>query len=318
MNTWHDITHHKKHHTLHVSRELFDTTEDVLDWLEHTEKKFQKKHHWFKKIRPLFHFILLTSILFSILLLVSNWSAYTTFARAVLSPGELIKTQKSIEGSLDQTQVMNSAPDETRTNTARQLRQQKIIKRQLTQKQVTTENIGLSYFDQDIADVSLSLEITPYEDRIVIPKIGKNIPLINVEHFDATNSQEWNKVFMKELENGIIKYPWSADPGSEWNSFIFGHSSNYPWVKWSYNDVFALLNELETDDEIIVFFKQKKYVYVVREKNIVKPGHVSSLSETPNKKQLTLMTCWPLGTTLNRLLVITELKSTTPATIKKT
>jgi sortase (surface protein transpeptidase) len=28
-------------------------------------------------------------------------------------------------------------------------------------------------------------------------------------------------------------------------------------------------------------------------------------------KRLTLMTCWPLGTTLNRLLVITELKNTT-------
>lgn len=53
-------------------------------------------------------------------------------------------------------------------------------------------------------------------------------------------------------------------------------------------------------------------MYVVREKNIVKPGHVSSLGETPNKKQLTLMTCWPLGTTLNRLLVITELRSDTP------
>jgi LPXTG-site transpeptidase (sortase) family protein len=117
---------------------------------------------------------------------------------------------------------------------------------------------------------------------------------------------------MQELEKGIIKYPGSANPWSEGNSFIFGHSSNYPWAKGDYNDVFALLNELQIWDEIIVFFKQRKYVYVVREKSIVKPGHVSSLGETPHKKQLTLMTCWPLGTTLNRLLVITELKSTTP------
>jgi len=309
MNIWHDITHHKKHHQWYISREFFDTTEDVLDWVDHTEKKFQKKHHWFKKFRRFFHFILLTSILFSFLLLVSNWPAYSAFARAILSPEKLVETQKSIEWSLVQTQVLNSAPVETPSVVAREARQQKIIKRQLAKKQITTQEVGLSYFDQDVSQVSLSLEITPYEDRILIPKIGKNIPLVNVEHFDATNSQEWHKIFMQELEKGIIKYPGSADPGTEGNSFIFGHSSNYPWAKGDYNNAFALLNELNAGDEIIVFFKQKKYTYVVREKNVVKPWHVSSLGDTPNKKQLTLMTCWPLGTTLNRLLVITELKS---------
>lgn len=215
--------------------------------------------------------------MFSFLLVMANWSAYSAFARALFAPEKLAETQKSIEESLSQTQVFNSAPEDTRADMARQLRQQKIIKRQLSQKQITTQDIGLSYFDQDISDISLSLEITPYEDRILIPKIGKNIPLVNVEHFDASNSQEWHKIFMKELEKGIIKYPGSADPGKEGNSFIFGHSSNYPWAKGDYNNVFALLNELTAGDEIIVFFKQRKYVYVVREKNIVKPGHVSSL-----------------------------------------
>lgn len=312
MNIWRDITHHRKHHHHSVSHEFFETKEDILDWVDHTERKFQKKHHWFKKVRPFFHFILLTSILFALLLLVSNWAAYTAFARAIVMPGKLEETKNSIESSLDQTQVFHSAPEEVSNNNSRQVRQQKIMKRQLAKKQITTNEIGLSYFDQDISHISLSLEITPYEDRILIPKIGKNIPLINVEHFDATNSEEWHKIFMKELEKWIIKYPWSADPGTEWNSFIFWHSSNYPWAKGDYNDVFALLNTLELWDEIIVFFKQRKYVYAVREKKVVKPGHVSSLWDTPNMKQLTLMTCWPLGTTLNRLLVITELKSDTP------
>lgn len=108
---------------------------------------------------------------------------------------------------MKQSQVMNSAPTEAPTEAIRQARVQKIIKRQLEKNQVTTQEIGLSYFDQDISDISLSLEITPYEDRILIPRIGKNIPLINVEHKDASNSKEWNTVFMKELENGIIKYP---------------------------------------------------------------------------------------------------------------
>jgi sortase (surface protein transpeptidase) len=36
---------------------------------------------------------------------------------------------------------------------------------------------------------------------------------------------------MKELQNGVIRYPGSAKPGDEGNSFIFGHSSNFPWVE---------------------------------------------------------------------------------------
>lgn len=215
MKIWRDITHHHEHQHSAQNYEFFDTTHDVLEWVEHTEKKFQKKHHWFKKIRSFFHFTLLTSILFFVLLLIANWSSYTTFARALLAPSQLVDTKKAIEGSMEQSQVMNSAPAEDSTERVRQMRVQKIMKRQLTQKQVTTQEVGLSYFDQDIADISLSLEITPYEDRILIPRIGKNIPLINVEHKDASNSKEWNTVFMKELENGIIKYPGSADPGTE-------------------------------------------------------------------------------------------------------
>jgi sortase (surface protein transpeptidase) len=157
---------------------------------------------------------------------------------------------------------------------SKQMRLQAILERQLQGAQASTIELGEKYFDQDINDISLSVNMAPYEDRIIIPKIGKNIPLVNVESHDANNSVEWNKIFMKELENGIVKYPGSADPGEIGNSFIFGHSSNYAWAKGDYNDVFALLNNLTTGDEIIVYFHQKKFVYSVREKMVVKPGNV--------------------------------------------
>jgi hypothetical protein len=31
-------------------------------------------------------------------------------------------------------------------------------------------------------DINLDIEITPYENRIVIPKIGKNIPLVDIKN----------------------------------------------------------------------------------------------------------------------------------------
>lgn len=290
-----------------IVREIFDTSRDIIDWAHKEEIKIEKKHTWLKKIKGVIHFLLLTSIIFITLLLFSNWSAYSAFARAILAPGELEQEKEAMEGGLAHTEMTagRSAAD------AREERRKRVAQRQTEKTEGNTPELGASYFDQDISRVSLSVSIAPYEDRIIIPKIGKNIPLVNVEHHDADTSNEWHKIFMKELENGVIKYPGSANPGESGNSFIFGHSSNYPWAKGDYNDVFALLNKLEVGDEIIVYFKQKKFVYGVKEKLIVNPGHVSSLGGDANDKQLTLMTCWPLGTAINRLLVVTELKSTT-------
>ena len=47
----------------------------------------------------------------------------------------------------------------------------------------------------------------------------------------------------------------------------------------------------------------------MKEKTVVKPGNVKALqSRDPNKKELSLMTCWPIGTNLNRLIVFAELQ----------
>lgn len=152
---------------------------------------------------------------------------------------------------------------------------------------------------------SMDIEITPYENRIVIPKIGKNIPLVDITHTQVSGEDELNDIFMEELEKGVVRYPGSAKPGHEGNSFIFGHSSNFPWIKGAYNDVFALLDKLVADDEIIVYYGQEKFVYKITQKNVIKPGDVSVLKKnTPvGAKEISLMTCWPIGTTLNRLIV---------------
>jgi sortase (surface protein transpeptidase) len=112
---------------------------------------------------------------------------------------------------------------------------------------------------------------------------------------------------MKELEKWVIRYPGSTKPGRPWNTFVFWHSSNFPWIKWDYNDVFALLDNVSYDDEVIMYYNQKKYVYKIKEKRVIKPWDVSVLKRNQNKDELTLMTCWPVWTTLNRLIVTWEL-----------
>ncbi len=43
-------------------------------------------------------------------------------------------------------------------------------------------------------------DIIPYENRIVIPKIGKNIPLVDVAVDQEFDFDHMENIFMKELE----------------------------------------------------------------------------------------------------------------------
>ena len=68
--------------------------------------------------------------------------------------------------------------------------------------------------------------------------------------------------------------------------------------------MFALLDNVVFGDEIIAYYDQKKYVYKVTQKKVIRPGDTSVLQKVEGKKQISLMTCWPVGTTLNRMIVI--------------
>jgi sortase (surface protein transpeptidase) len=153
----------------------------------------------------------------------------------------------------------------------------------------------------------MNINITPYENRIVIPKIWENIPLLDIENKEVGWMDELNNIFMKELANGVIRYPSSWIPWKIWNPFIFWHSSNFPWIKWEYNDVFALLDKVDLNDEIIVYYGQKKFKYKIKEKRVVKPSNVKILKNSEDKSEITIMTCWPIWTTLNRLILVWDL-----------
>jgi LPXTG-site transpeptidase (sortase) family protein len=104
------------------------------------------------------------------------------------------------------------------------------------------------------------------------------------------------------LKDGVAHYQGTSYPGDGGNIFIVGHSSNYLWVKSDYNHVFALLDKLENGDRIEIRKGRKSYFYEVNDKKIIKPGEVEILQNT-QKETLTLMTCWPIGTSLKRLIV---------------
>jgi LPXTG-site transpeptidase (sortase) family protein len=151
---------------------------------------------------------------------------------------------------------------------------------------------------------ALELEVAPSDNRIIIPRIDQNIPIVRISS-ESLIRRDWDKLedeMQNALKNGVVHYPGTSLPGQTGNIVITGHSSYFPWDSGRYKDVFAILYEVVEGDNIVIYYEQDKYVYEVTEIKIVMPEDIEILKQTPENK-LTLITCYPVGTNLKRLVV---------------
>lgn len=144
-----------------------------------------------------------------------------------------------------------------------------------------------------------TVSVSP-EPRLIIPKLNVEAPIVT----DAENNDE--QTIQRALENGVVLYPNTGKPGELGNQVIFGHSSNNIFNKGEYKYIFALLNRLDKDDIIYLNFDSKQYTYKVINRKIIKPTEVSVLSEQPVPALITLITCDPPGSNVNRLVIQAE------------
>jgi sortase A len=139
---------------------------------------------------------------------------------------------------------------------------------------------------------------------IVIPKIGASAKIFaNVDPSDPNQ-------FLPILMQGVAHAKGTVFPGMKGNIYLFAHSTDNFWDVGRYNAIFYLLKDLKLGDEIVVFFQNKRYNYVVTSTKIVDPSDISYIvnGKYQNQETLILQTCWPPGTTFQRLLVFAKLK----------
>lgn len=161
---------------------------------------------------------------------------------------------------------------------------------------IKTENFG-----SEKSKENEKKEISPVDEEfgIVIPKINANVKII--PEVDSQNSL----VYQQALTKGVAHAKGTAYPGEKGNIFIFAHSGADILEANKYNAVFYLLSKMEKGDEIFIYYEKQKYHYIVSEKKIVEFDETSYMGET-SEEQLTLMTCWPPGTTFKRLVIVAE------------
>ncbi len=276
----------------------FENIFNELEWLDlEIEKK--ERNTLFSWLLFLTKYIVTSVFIFWILLVTTNYSAYFGIIKSYVYSEELEIQSKWIISSVEASNIKEKFME--------QIQEEKDLIENESKQKTSDYSLRKLVNISNKNDINLNIEITPYENRIIIPKIWKNIPLVDIKNKEIKWEDELNNIFMKELENWVIRYPWSSTPWEEWTTFVFWHSSNFPWIKWDFNDVFALLDKVEYGDEILVYYNQEKFRYIIKEKKVITPWDISVLERNKKKSELTLMTCWPLWTTLNRLIVVWEI-----------
>jgi sortase A len=105
----------------------------------------------------------------------------------------------------------------------------------------------------------------------------------------------------------------NAKPGEMGNFAVSGHSSNDWLDQGEYKFIFARLEQMGEGDAIYVNYNSIRYTYTVTHTQVVKPTEVGALRVGTGKQRITLITCTPLGTALNRLLVFADQVSPDPS-----
>ena len=139
--------------------------------------------------------------------------------------------------------------------------------------------------------------------NILIGKIGANARVY--PNVDPGNSND----FLPILQKGVAHAKGTVFPGMNGNIYLFAHSTDNFWDVGRYNAIFYLIKNLAPPDEVVIFFQNKRYNYIVSDSKILEPSDVSYITQAQSgREQLILQTCWPPGTTWKRLLVFAQPK----------
>jgi len=118
-----------------------------------------------------------------------------------------------------------------------------------------------------------------------------------------------------DLDESLIQYPGTAEPGDSGSPVIFGHSVLRQFYNPSlknprrYVSIFSTIMTMEPGEEIFVTHEGVRYRYLVESKTEVQPEDVYILTQEYDARRLKLVTCTPEGTYLRRGVVTAVLEA---------
>ena len=151
--------------------------------------------------------------------------------------------------------------------------------------------------------LTIATHDSPY---LMIPKLNVEVPVV----FGSANDVTSMNIAMG---NGVANFAVpgaSAKPGEIGNFVISGHSAGNVYQNTNYKFIFSGLPRMVDGDLIYMDYEGKRYTYKMIGHTIVDPSDVNVLvriaNENADKPLITLLTCYPLGTSRQRYVIFGE------------
>jgi len=151
-------------------------------------------------------------------------------------------------------------------------------------------NLSIPVVEADIEEAIVVETIEVEGNWLVIPIVGVEIPIV-LGQDDST------------LEEGAWLLPDGSTPDLGGNTALAAHRFKY---RPPHKETFYLLDKVKPGDHFYIYWEGIRYDYTVAYTKVVKPEAIEVLSQT-EKSIVTLITCEPLFSDKNRLIVVGEL-----------
>jgi hypothetical protein len=141
----------------------------VHDFVYKTKKKFKALSIFIAFVK----YISTSTLIFTVLLLTANYSAYIDVARSFLYEEEIKQESNFLLNSVEASKITLKLKERKEKN--------KKMSEEIVKSKKSKYSIKNLVLETNKKKAKLDIEITPYENRIIIPKIAKNIPLLDIK-----------------------------------------------------------------------------------------------------------------------------------------
>jgi len=161
------------------------------------------------------------------------------------------------------------------------------------------EVLGVAIQSSGGQSIEESLNPQTVIDRKILEELNTKIIINSIDAeglvYEGTDSHTMNK--------GFWHFPPSNFPGQKGNMVIIGHR----YAKLPPNkDTFFNLDKVKVGDKIEVVQNNNQFTYIVTETKVVEKNDISVLQDYSDYR-ITLITCSPLWTSKQRLVIVGKL-----------
>lgn len=271
-------------------------------WLHEHYINEEPKRSFRKEIRT---FALLFGVIFVGILVFTNFNLFAANFRALFE-GEIPSTAPISTSAISQDNAIATIVDVAEQN---DVEIQWLLKNY--QKSAEANSLAPSteeVLQSHLMEYNFSFNTVPPVNRLLVPSLWLDVPIIIAENKDVKDFTKSD--FEEELDQWIVKYPTTPEPGEEWNTLLFWHTSYEVRKQNPYGTIFKDLPKLKDSTLIQVLREGNLYEYKVIDLFIVNPKQVAGQYMTYQNaggSYITLMGCYPLWTDNKRIMVVAKL-----------